>query len=48
MLWFLIPALGFLTNHSNSGEEISHEENEEADTAHQDLVSHGTEMTKHE
>lgn len=37
-LCFLVPALHLLTNHSNSGEEVSHEQNKEAETTHRDLA----------
>lgn len=48
-LWFAIPALDLVTDNSNSGEEVSHEQNEEAESAHPDLVSQITwrTMRKH-
>lgn len=45
-LWLLIPALDLLADHSDGGEEVSREQNEEAEAAHHDLASHETrEMT---
>jgi len=46
-LSFLIPALDLVTDHSNSGEEVSHEQNEEAETTHHDLALRDEYMSKH-
>lgn len=37
-LWFLIPALELLTDDGDGGEEVSHEQNKEAEATHQDLA----------